>query len=53
MSRFQELRERGLLFPLGIAIGLGLMVLWNGVFITLALQNAPDVSPAYTHALER
>lgn len=53
MTRFHDLRERGLLFPIGIAVGLGLMVLWNGVFITLALQNAPDVNPAYTHAVER
>ncbi|MEZ4319931.1 MAG: hypothetical protein R3F61_20640 [Myxococcota bacterium] len=45
--------ERGLWFPLGIAVGLGLMVLWNLFFISQALSTAPDVSPSYTHALER
>ncbi|MCB9675298.1 MAG: hypothetical protein H6737_09290 [Alphaproteobacteria bacterium] len=45
--------ERGLWFPLGIAVGLGLMVLWNIFFVYQAIATAPDVDPGYTHAKER
>lgn len=52
MSR-PSLRESGLLFPIGIAVAFGLMVLWNIVFVTLALQTAPTVDQAYTDAVHR
>lgn len=45
--------ERGLWFPLGIAAGLGIMVLWNAFFIYQAVQAAPEVDDAYTRAIER
>ncbi len=45
--------ESGRWFPMGIALGLGVMVLWNVFFIYMALQNAPDVRADYTHATER
>ena len=45
--------ERGLWFPTGIAVAFGLMVLWNIVFIYVAVHSAPDVDPRYTQALER
>lgn len=45
--------ERGLHYPLGIAIGLGGMVLWNVFFVYTAIATAPDVSADYTHAVER
>lgn len=45
--------ERGLWYPTGIAIGLGVMVLWNVVFVGIAIYTAPEVSPAYTHAKAR
>jgi hypothetical protein len=45
--------ERGLHYPVGIAVGLGLMVLWNVFFVHQALSTAPDVDPAYTHATHR
>ena len=40
-------------FPIGIGIGLTIVVLWNMVFIAVAISTAPEVNPAYTHALER
>jgi len=45
--------ERGLHFPLGIAIGLGIMVLWNVFFVYKAVSSAPEVDIGYTHAIER
>lgn len=45
--------ERGLWFPLGIAVAFGIMVLWNFFFIYQAVQAAPIVDPGYTHAIER
>ena len=45
--------ERGLWFPLGIAAGLGIMVLWNVFFIYQAVQAAPEVDDGYTSAIER
>lgn len=45
--------ERGLWFPLGIAVAFGIMVLWNFFFIYQAVQSAPIVDPGYTHAIER
>ena len=45
--------ERGLHYPLGIAIGLGGMVLWNVFFVYTAIQTAPEVNDEYTHAIER
>ena len=45
--------ERGLWFPVGIAVGFGVMVLWNMFFVYQALSSAPDVDPGYVHALER
>jgi hypothetical protein len=48
-----DFKERGLLFPTGIAVCFGLMVLWNFFFVYMALQSAPDVRADYTHALER
>ena len=49
----QTFTEKGLWFPLGIAVGLGLMVLWNGFFIYQAIHTAPVVDPGYTHAVRR
>lgn len=45
--------EKGLHYPLGIAIGLGLMVAWNLFFISQALGTAPDIDPSYVHATHR
>jgi hypothetical protein len=45
--------DRGLWFPLGIGVAFGIMVLWNFFFIYQAVQAAPTVDPAYTHAIER
>lgn len=45
--------ERGLHWPAGIALGLALMVLWNGYFLAMALQNPPGVDPEWTHAVDR
>ncbi|MCA9571326.1 MAG: hypothetical protein KC656_25980 [Myxococcales bacterium] len=45
--------ESGLWFPIGIAVGLGVMVLWNVFFIYMAISTAPDVRTDYTHAIER
>jgi hypothetical protein len=45
--------ERGLWFPLGIALGLGLMVCWNIFFVYQAVQSAPDVDPTYLHTEKR
>ena len=49
----KEFGEKGLWYPTGIAIGLGLMVLWNVFFIYTAVNAAPEVDPSYTHAMER
>lgn len=48
-----DFRERGLFFPLGIALGLGVMVLWNVFFVYTAIATAPEVDVDYTHAIER
>lgn len=53
MNDERSFTERGLWFPLGLGIAFGLMVLWNLVFIYVAIQTAPEVDPSYTHALER
>lgn len=53
MSETRSFTERGLWFPLGIAVAFGLMVCWNFFFIYTAIRTAPDVNPAYTHAIER
>lgn len=53
IARFNDFRERGLMFPLGIALGLGLMVVWNMFFIYMAVSTAPDVRADYTAARER
>ncbi|MFT6146536.1 MAG: hypothetical protein ACJATT_003300 [Myxococcota bacterium] len=45
--------ERGLWFPLGIGVTFSIMVLWNFFFIYQAVQSAPIVDDAYTHAIER
>ncbi len=46
----QEFRERGYFFPLGICVGLGVMVMWNIFFIYQAVGAAPVVDPSYIHA---
>lgn len=40
-------------WPVFIAIGLGLVVLVNGVMIAVAVANAPDVDPSYTNSQDR
>lgn len=53
MMSFRTFIERGLHYPTGIAVGLGLMVLWNLFFISKALQTAPIVDAAYVNATHR
>lgn len=49
----REFTEKGLWFPTMIALGLGVMVLWNLFFVYMALETAPEVRSDYTHAIER
>jgi hypothetical protein len=39
--------DRGLIWPLAIAVGLALVVLVNAVFIYIAVKGADDVAPSY------
>lgn len=52
-DRIQDFRERGLSFPLGIAIGLSVMVLWNLFYVYQAISTAPEVDADYLHAPRR
>lgn len=49
----REVYEKGLWLPYMIGTGLLLMVLWNMVFIYLALDNAPVVRADYTETHAR
>lgn len=53
MNPIRRFFDRGLGYPLGIALGLGTVLVWNAFFLYKAIQTAPEVDPAYTHAIER
>lgn len=40
-------------WPLGIALGLALVVMVDVVFIMLATQNAPEIELSYTESKDR
>ena len=49
----QNFRERGLVLPTLIGVGFLVMVIWNLVFVYLAVQNAPEIEADYLEAIER
>ena len=40
-------------WPIGIALGLGLVVAVNVTMIWLANRNAPEIESSYVHAVKR